>query len=105
MFDFIFNLNYWVFLGLFGQFLFFTRFVVQWIHSEKRGESVIPVAFWYLSIAGALVLLVYSFYIQDIVFILGFTLTILIYARNLYLIKKQAHKKVGTPLKEDATSS
>jgi len=84
----LFVIDYWVFIGLFGQFFFFLRFVVQWTYSEKMGQSVIPVHFWYLSIIGALIVLVYAIQRQDIVFIIGQSLAMLIYIRNLFLMKK-----------------
>lgn len=86
-----FEINYWVLLGFFGQLLFFARFIIQWLSSERRGESHIPVSFWYLSIAGALIILMYAIYRSDPVFILGQGFAIVIYARNLILI--HGHKK------------
>ena len=82
------NLNFWPILGFFGQFLFFMRFVIQWIHSEKKGESIIPIQFWYFSIAGAIIIFIYAIHIRDIVFMSGQALALMIYARNLVLIKK-----------------
>ena len=76
-------------IGFTGQFLFFMRFFVQWIYSEIRKKSLIPTAFWYLSIAGSLVLLVYSLLRRDIVFIAGQSLGILIYLRNIYFISME----------------
>ena len=81
-----FNLNFWVIFGLFGQFFFFMRFVVQWIVSERKGESVIPDAFWYLSILGSIILLVYAIYRKDPVFILGQSVGSIVYIRNIMLI-------------------
>jgi lipid-A-disaccharide synthase-like uncharacterized protein len=82
----------WLIIGFFGQALFFMRFFVQWIESEKRGESVIPVSFWYFSIGGGLVLLAYSIYRQDPVFILGQAAGVLIYSRNLFFIHRSRSK-------------
>ena len=82
----------WIGVGLFGQTLFFIRFLIQWIASEKRKESVIPVTFWYFSLSGALILLVYAVWRKDPVFIIGQSMGFVIYIRNLYLIhnkKKQ----------------
>lgn len=76
-------------IGFTGQFLFFMRFFVQWIYSERRKKSLIPTAFWYLSIAGSLVLLVYALLRRDIVFIAGQSLGILIYLRNIYFISME----------------
>lgn len=77
---------WWVLIGLGGQLLFTARFLVQWLASERAGRSTIPLAFWYFSIAGGLVLFVYSVYRADPVFILGQSMGIAIYSRNLYLI-------------------
>ena len=82
-------MNFWIMLGLFAQLLFFLRFFVQWVVSEKKGESTIPVSFWYFSIAGSLLLLIYSIYRKDIVFILGQSVGSLIYTRNLILIHRK----------------
>jgi len=81
--------NPWVIVGLSGQFLFSLRFLVQWIVSERRKESVIPVAFWYLSLGGSLILLAYAIYRQDLVFILGQSTGSFIYMRNLMLIYRK----------------
>jgi lipid-A-disaccharide synthase-like uncharacterized protein len=77
---------WWVMIGLGGQLLFTARFLVQWIASERAGRSVVPLAFWYLSIGGGLVLLTYALYRRDPVFILGQAMGIFIYGRNLWLI-------------------
>ena len=82
------NINFWVILGLFGQFIFFLRFFVQWIYSEKNKKSMIPFSFWYFSIGGAVILLIYAVHIKDIVFSLGQGLALLIYIRNIMLYKK-----------------
>jgi len=79
----------WVGIGVFAQVIFFSRFLVQWIVSEKKGESVIPVAFWYLSIAGAIMLLCYSIWRRDPVFILGQSVGLVVYVRNLILIHRK----------------
>ncbi len=78
----------WLILGLVSQVCFFSRFLVQWIVSEKRGVSFVPVSFWYLSICGACGLLIYSLYRRDPVFILGQSMGLFVYVRNLVLIKK-----------------
>lgn len=83
----------WVGFGLFGQLMFAGRFIVQWLASERAGRSVVPLAFWYLSIAGGLVLFAYAIYRRDPVFILGQSLGVFIYARNLWLI--HAERAVG----------
>ena len=75
-------------IGFTGQGLFASRFIVQWIYSEKKGESSIPVIFWYLSIFGGLGLLTYALFRKDPVIILGQLFGIFIYLRNLILIYK-----------------
>jgi lipid-A-disaccharide synthase-like uncharacterized protein len=82
----------WVLVGFLGQSLFFMRFFVQWIASEKRKESVIPVAFWYFSIGGGLVLLIYAIYRRDPVFIVGQGAGLFVYLRNLFLIRKKERR-------------
>ncbi len=76
-------------VGFVGQLVFASRFVVQWIVSERRGESVVPVSFWYLSIAGSLLLLIYSIARLDPVFILGQSTGTFIYFRNLVLLRRK----------------
>lgn len=68
--------------------MFFMRFFVQWVASEKEGKSVIPQSFWYFSIAGSLVLLAYAIWREDPVIMLGQTTGFIIYFRNLYLINR-----------------
>ncbi|MGB3146238.1 MAG: lipid-A-disaccharide synthase N-terminal domain-containing protein [Paracoccaceae bacterium] len=82
---------WWVVIGLGGQLMFTTRFLVQWIASERAGRSVVPIAFWYFSISGGVILLAYAIYRADPVFILGQSLGVFIYSRNLWLI--HAEKK------------
>ncbi|MEK7137948.1 MAG: lipid-A-disaccharide synthase N-terminal domain-containing protein [Patescibacteria group bacterium] len=92
MADFINLLNFWTLFGFFGQVLFFLRFLAQWIHSERVGRSEIPVYFWYFSIAGGIIILIYSFHIKDLVFIIGQSLALVIYVRNVVLIKKESRQ-------------
>jgi len=79
----------WVAIGLAGQFFFTMRFVVQWIATEKKKKSVIPVSFWYFSILGSIILLCYSIYRQDPVFILGQAFGMTVYFRNLHFVRKE----------------
>jgi lipid-A-disaccharide synthase-like uncharacterized protein len=79
----------WVGIGFVGQAMFFMRFFVQWLASERERKSVIPLAFWYFSIGGATVLLAYAIYRMDPVFILGQAGGFLVYARNLHLIRRE----------------
>ena len=78
----------WVTVGLLGQLMFTARFIVQWLASEKAGRSVVPLAFWYFSIAGSLVVLAYGLHKGDRVIILGQLPGTLIYVRNLWLIQR-----------------
>jgi lipid-A-disaccharide synthase-like uncharacterized protein len=81
--------GWWLLVGFGGQALFMGRFVVQWLASERRRRSVIPVSFWYLSILGALVLLAYAVHRRDPVFVAGQGLGVAIYVRNLALIRAE----------------
>lgn len=76
-------------LGFAGQALFSARFIVQWLVSESRKASVVPIAFWYLSVGGGALLLTYAILRHDPVFILGQAAGITVYARNLVLISRQ----------------
>ena len=79
----------WIAFGLAGQLLFTARFLVQWIVSEKARRSTVPVAFWWLSIGGGLILLAYAIYRADPVFILGQSMGLVVYLRNLSLIRQE----------------
>ena len=79
----------WLGLGFFAQLLFSARFLVQWLASERAGKSIMPLLFWYLSIAGSGLLLAYAIHRKDPVFILGQSMGIFIYSRNLYLIRRE----------------
>lgn len=79
----------WEVVGFLGLATFSARFIVQWIVSERRKESVIPVSFWYLSIAGSLLLLAYAIRQRDPVFILSYLFNGFIYVRNLILIRNR----------------
>jgi lipid-A-disaccharide synthase-like uncharacterized protein len=83
---FIIKFDGWVVLGFTAQAFFTMRFVVQWIASERARKSVMPVAFWFFSIGGGALLLVYALYRRDPVFIAGQALGLLVYIRNLYFI-------------------
>ena len=75
-------------IGFLGQGLFASRFIVQWIYSEKKGKSSIPLVFWYLSILGGIGLLTYAIFRKDPVIITGQSFGIFIYLRNIFLIYK-----------------
>jgi lipid-A-disaccharide synthase-like uncharacterized protein len=83
----------WTTVGFLGQLTFGGRFILQWLVSEYKKKSHVPVAFWYLSLVGSIMLLAYSFHRVEPIFILGFLLNSLIYVRNLHLIYK--HKQTG----------
>jgi lipid-A-disaccharide synthase-like uncharacterized protein len=78
----------WIGLGFAGQLLFTSRFLVQWIASERRGESIVPIAFWWLSLAGGATLLAYALWRRDPVFIAGQSAGLVVYVRNLALIRR-----------------
>jgi lipid-A-disaccharide synthase-like uncharacterized protein len=78
--------SWWDAIGYVGQLVFFSRFIVQWIASERRKESVVPIAFWYLSIIGSLISLGYGLWTKKIPFILAYLFNCIPYVRNLMLI-------------------
>jgi lipid-A-disaccharide synthase-like uncharacterized protein len=80
----------WQVVGFVGQGVFTARFLVQWAASEKKGDSVVPIAFWWLSILGGFSLLVYAIYRSDPVFIVGQGMGMVVYVRNLMLV---SHKR------------
>ena len=79
----------WIMIGLGGQLAFFSRFLVQWLASERAGESYIPMSFWYLSLVGSLILLVYAVHRREPIFLLGYLPNSVVYIRNIMLIKKR----------------
>ena len=86
---FVLKLSWGVLVGIVGQLMFTMRFLVQWIASERARKSVIPVAFWFFSIAGGIVLFVYALAIRDPVFILGQGCGVFVYLRNLYFVYRE----------------
>jgi lipid-A-disaccharide synthase-like uncharacterized protein len=92
----------WLGIGFFGQALFFGRWLVQWIASEKRAESQVPVSFWYMSLIGGLITLAYAIYRMDPVFIAGQSVGSVVYIRNLMLIRRanQANSPAGPPAQQ-----
>jgi lipid-A-disaccharide synthase-like uncharacterized protein len=95
------HLDFWRLLGFVGQVFFLGRFLVQWIATERQKRSVVPTAFWYLSMLGTIILLAYSIHQGDPVFIAGFSLNMIIYVRNLYFI----HRKPVPAVAEAAAPS
>ncbi len=83
-----FTAKIWIIIGFIGQAIFASRFLIQWIVSERASKSIIPNIFWWISILGSVILLSYAIHKEDPVFIAGQSCGFLIYARNLYLIKK-----------------
>ncbi|HKD31188.1 MAG TPA: lipid-A-disaccharide synthase N-terminal domain-containing protein [Xanthobacteraceae bacterium] len=81
--------NWWVLLGYAGQSLFAMRFIVQWLASERVGRSVMPVAFWFFSMGGGTLILVYALYKRDPVFIIGQGFGLFVYLRNLHFVFRE----------------
>lgn len=91
--------NMWLAIGFGGQLAFSARFLIQWVVSEAKRESVIPVPFWYLSLIGGSMLFVYALHRQDPVFILGQGAGLVIYARNLVLISRRRKRLLSDDAK------
>ncbi len=83
----------WIGIGFLGQGLFFGRWVVQWIASERTAESRVPISFWYMSLIGGLITLTYAIYRMDPVFIAGQSVGAVVYLRNLVLIHRTGRAK------------
>ncbi len=97
----------WLGIGFLGQGLFFGRWVVQWIASEKKAESQVPISFWYMSLIGGLITLAYAIYREDPVFIAGQSIGSIVYIRNLMLISRasQANRPVSPSLRHNSLRS
>ena len=80
----------WKIIGFAGQAVFASRFIVQWVVSESKGQSVFPIYFWYASLVGSVLLAAYAISTKDPVFIVGQGFGLLVYSRNLKLIRQQA---------------
>jgi lipid-A-disaccharide synthase-like uncharacterized protein len=87
----------WTGVGFLGQAVFGIRFLIQWLRSEQVGHSVVPIAFWYVSLAGGLISLSYALHLQAWPLVLGQAMPIPIYARNLYLIHRDAQRARERP--------
>lgn len=85
----------WLVIGFIGQGLFSMRFIWQWIVSERQRQSVIPVAFWYFSLAGGITLLIYAIHRLDPVFIVGQAFGSFIYLRNLQMIRHERRQQTA----------
>lgn len=92
-----FHVDVWTFVGLTGTFLFASRFYVQWLASERKKASVIPVAFWWLSLGGSVLQAVYFTHRWEIVGMASFYPNLIIYIRNLQLIRKQRLAREAPP--------
>ena len=92
---FVARLDWWVLLGFVAQAFFTARFAVQWIASERAGKSIIPLAFWWLSLGGGVLLLAYALYRRDPVFILGQAFGVFVYLRNLYFVMRDRRSGQG----------
>jgi len=86
----------WLGIGFLGQGLFFGRWLVQWLASERNAESRVPVSFWYMSLIGGLITLTYAIYRKDPVFIAGQSIGAFVYVRNLVLIHRADQGKTPT---------
>lgn len=85
--------TFWLTLGFIGQLCFSSRFIIQWLASEKAKKSIVPEAFWYFSLFGGIFLLIYAIHKQDPVFIVGQLSGLVVYCRNLYFLKQNnTHK-------------
>jgi len=91
------NWDSWAILGLIGQLCFTMRFVVQWLASELAKKSVVPFAFWVFSLLGGGLLLLYSIYLRNPVFILGNGIGFCVYLRNIFLIRRERRQQKTTP--------
>ena len=90
------NLSYsellWMLFGLLGQLIFFSRWVIQWIATEKKSQSTIPIPFWWCSLFGGLITFTYAYHIKSFPFMLAQFIGVIIYIRNIYLIIKEKRK-------------
>ena len=84
-----FNETLWVIFGTLGQMVFFSRWIIQWLSSEKSKISIIPVAFWWCSLAGGVITLIYAHHIGSFPFMLAQAIGIVVYSRNLFLIYRR----------------
>ncbi len=87
----------WLGIGFFGQGMFFMRWLVQWLASERHNESRMPIAFWYMSLGGGMITLAYAIYRKDPVFIAGQSVGAFVYLRNLILVHRSARARQSPP--------
>ncbi len=91
----------WATIAMVGQITFGARFVLQWIVSEYKKKSHVPTAFWFISVVGSLILLVYAVHIKNPIFVLGFSLNTLIYVRNIHLIYGRAGRGMAAAVENE----
>tara|TARA_B100001287_G_C22533721_1_gene458646 strand:- start:502 stop:816 length:315 start_codon:yes stop_codon:yes gene_type:complete len=83
----------WILFGTLGQLIFFSRWIIQWLSSEKNKTSVIPLAFWWCSLLGGIITLIYAHHIESFPFMLAQAIGIIVYSRNLLLIYRRNNEK------------
>ncbi|HUT60807.1 MAG TPA: lipid-A-disaccharide synthase N-terminal domain-containing protein [Phycisphaerae bacterium] len=86
----------WFLIGMTGEFVFLMRFVVQWVASERKKRTVVPMVFWHLSLVGTFMVLAYAIYTMDPVFMLAYSLNIVIYVRNLHIARRYPAREAVT---------
>lgn len=94
------GMSLWVKIGFLGQAAFTARFLVQWVASEKKKDSVVPVAFWWLSIVGGTILLAYAIHRRDPVIIAGQAMGLVVYSRNLMLVSRARQRALKRAKKD-----
>ena len=94
---FVARFDLWLLFGIAAQLIFAMRFVVQWIASERAGRSVMPVAFWFFSLTGGMLTLVYGLQRREPIIIFGQVLAVFIYVRNLMLIARERRREPSRP--------
>ncbi len=95
-----FTFDFWTVWGLASQGMFFARFIVQWIYSERAKMIVVPIIFWYISLVGSVMVLIYAFARYDFVFLVTGILQLMLYSRNLHF----AHKTRTIPTEDNTIS-
>jgi lipid-A-disaccharide synthase-like uncharacterized protein len=95
----------WLAIGFLGQGVFFMRWVVQWVASERSAQSRVPIAFWYMSLIGGLITLTYALYRKDPVFIAGQSVGAFVYLRNLMLIYRRNQPGASSPTPSEISES
>src|SRR5882724_10850458 len=91
------DFRWWEIVGWLGNFVFFARFFVQWYATERKKQVVVPTAFWWLSLAGSLLLLIYSLRKRDSVFIFAYAFTWIPYVRNLIIHRRHKEAQLTCP--------